>query len=148
MIGFLCNLIPHILILVWFGPSFEGPLPVWFLVTLAALYFTYMVADNSDGKQARRTGTSSPLGMLLDHGMDSVTTVVNNFIIQRVLQLGNCYVNMIGMLVSSVPFYFAVLEQYYTGEFLLQVVNGVDDGSFLYMAMCLLPALYGTDFWR
>ena len=27
--------------------------------------------DNMDGKQARRTQTSSPLGMLFDHGCDS-----------------------------------------------------------------------------
>lgn len=29
-----------------------------------------------DGKQARRTGTSSPLGMLIDHGCDAVTTFI------------------------------------------------------------------------
>lgn len=148
MIGFLCNFIPHIMIVVLFGSDFEGEVPAWFLVALACLYFIYMVADNSDGKQARRTGTSSPLGMLLDHGMDSVTTVINNFIIQRTLQLGNCYVNIIGMLVTSIPFYFAVLEQYYTGELVLQVVNGVDDGSFIYIAICLLSALYGPSFWK
>ena len=30
--------------------------------------------DNMDGKQARRTGSSSPLGMLFDHGCDALTT--------------------------------------------------------------------------
>jgi len=27
-----------------------------------------------DGKQARKTGNSSPLGMLFDHGCDAITT--------------------------------------------------------------------------
>lgn len=31
--------------------------------------------DGLDGKQARRTGTSGPLGELFDHGLDSWTTV-------------------------------------------------------------------------
>lgn len=30
-------------------------------------------ADGIDGKQARRTGTSGPLGELFDHGLDSYT---------------------------------------------------------------------------
>ena len=29
--------------------------------------------DNVDGKQARRTGSSSPLGMVFDHGLDAIT---------------------------------------------------------------------------
>lgn len=33
--------------------------------------FTYMTLDAIDGKQARRTKTSSPLGQLFDHGCDS-----------------------------------------------------------------------------
>jgi CDP-alcohol phosphatidyltransferase len=32
------------------------------------LIFTNMMLDNMDGKQARRTKTSSPLGELVDHG--------------------------------------------------------------------------------
>jgi len=33
--------------------------------------FTYQNLDNVDGKQARRTGNSTPLGMLFDHGCDA-----------------------------------------------------------------------------
>ena len=29
------------------------------------------ISDGCDGKQARRTGTSSPLGEMFDHGLDS-----------------------------------------------------------------------------
>lgn len=37
-------------------------------------YFCFGL-DGLDGKQARRTGTSGPLGELFDHGLDSWTTV-------------------------------------------------------------------------
>ena len=30
--------------------------------------------DGTDGKQARRTGSSSPLGEMFDHGLDSWST--------------------------------------------------------------------------
>ena len=37
--------------------------------------FIYQTLDAIDGKQARRTKTSSPLGELFDHGCDSLSTV-------------------------------------------------------------------------
>lgn len=37
--------------------------------------FVYQSLDAIDGKQARRTNTSSPLGELFDHGCDSISTV-------------------------------------------------------------------------
>ena len=33
-------------------------------------------ADGTDGKQARRTGMSGPLGELFDHGIDSLATML------------------------------------------------------------------------
>jgi ethanolaminephosphotransferase len=31
----------------------------------------YRIFDELDGKQARKTGSSSPLGLLFDHGCDA-----------------------------------------------------------------------------
>jgi phosphatidylglycerophosphate synthase len=42
----------------------------------AAAIFVYQTADAVDGKQARRTGTSSPLGALFDHGCDALVSNV------------------------------------------------------------------------
>jgi hypothetical protein len=36
----------------------------------------YSLLDNLDGRQARRTGTSSPLGELFDHGCDCLAVAV------------------------------------------------------------------------
>lgn len=40
----------------------------WF--AMSAAVFFYMTMDAIDGKQARRTNTSSPLGDIMDHGTD------------------------------------------------------------------------------
>jgi ethanolaminephosphotransferase len=54
--------------------SSEVPSWVWWFST-AALW-TYQTLDAIDGKQARRTGSSSPLGQLFDHGCDALTTTI------------------------------------------------------------------------
>jgi phosphatidylglycerophosphate synthase len=67
-------LIPHLFYVVIFGADFQGYVPQWLMIITAVMYFMYMNLDNMDGKQARRTGTpsinvgtSSALGMLMDH---------------------------------------------------------------------------------
>jgi len=45
---------------------------VWELNICAAIcIFVYMTADAIDGKHARRTGQASPMGALVDHGVDA-----------------------------------------------------------------------------
>lgn len=48
--------------------------PAWAHVFCALGLFIYQTLDAIDGKQARRTGTSSPLGELFDHGCDSISS--------------------------------------------------------------------------
>mmetsp|Transcript_19099 Transcript_19099/g.18228 ORF Transcript_19099/g.18228 Transcript_19099/m.18228 type:complete len:109 (+) Transcript_19099:477-803(+) len=45
--------------------------------------------------------------------------------------------------VSMLPFYYATLEQYYTGELVMPMINGVDEGSIVYFIVCLVCAKYG-----
>ena len=53
----------------------EDPIPSWVWISVSLLLFLSHTLDGIDGKQARRTGTSSPLGELFDHGCDSWSTV-------------------------------------------------------------------------
>lgn len=50
-----------------------GDLPSWVALFSAAAVVFYTILDCLDGKQARRTGTSSPLGQLFDHGCDALS---------------------------------------------------------------------------
>lgn len=55
----------------------------------AASYLIYRILDEMDGKQARKTGNSSPLGLLFDHGCDSITAAVFTIMILKCMQCGN-----------------------------------------------------------
>lgn len=46
------------------------------LFSYALCLWLYSTFDNVDGKQARRTGSSSPLGELFDHGCDALNCSV------------------------------------------------------------------------
>jgi ethanolaminephosphotransferase len=76
-----------------------------------------------DGKQARRTGSSSPLGMLFDHGVDCFTALFNNLILQRILQVGNNPFSLLYLSVTMLPFYYGTLEQYYTGKLIMREIK-------------------------
>lgn len=51
-----------------FALTFHGRLTVTFLYSFGVGLFAYQSLDAIDGKQARRTGASGPLGELFDHG--------------------------------------------------------------------------------
>jgi len=51
------------------------PVPGYIWVMVAVLLFLSHTLDGIDGKQARRTGSSTPLGELFDHGLDSWATI-------------------------------------------------------------------------
>lgn len=53
----------------------QNQIPRWvFLVASVNVLVAYTL-DGIDGKQARRTGTSTPLGELFDHGLDSYSSL-------------------------------------------------------------------------
>ena len=49
--------------------------------------FIYQTMDNMDGKQARKTGSSSPLGMVVDHGFDAVNTVLQGLALSKIFMM-------------------------------------------------------------
>ena len=56
-------------------------------LTAAAALLAYQTLDNMDGKQARRTGSSSPLGQLFDHGCDAFNTTASGLNLAAALQV-------------------------------------------------------------
>lgn len=50
-------------------------IPRWLFLMIAVCQFLSHHLDGTDGKQARRTNSSSPLGELFDHGLDSWATL-------------------------------------------------------------------------
>lgn len=75
LFGFLFSAAPFFVEFTLYGTKFENqaanPVPKWFFFFQAFCYFMYRLLDEMDGKQARKTGQSSPLGLLFDHGLDA-----------------------------------------------------------------------------
>ena len=57
------------------GAEVQSPSPAA-MAGIAWCLFVYQTMDAMDGKQARRTGSSTPLGQLFDHGCDAYTLLV------------------------------------------------------------------------
>lgn len=59
------------LIMLCYDFTFKNNIPSWCFYYAAFCLWAYSTLDAIDGKQARRTQSSSPLGQLFDHGCDA-----------------------------------------------------------------------------
>uniref|UniRef100_A0A915EDY2 Uncharacterized protein n=1 Tax=Ditylenchus dipsaci TaxID=166011 RepID=A0A915EDY2_9BILA len=89
--------------------------------SLAFLLLCYgngsMTLDATDGKQARRTNSSSPLGELFDHGCDSCSQVLVTLNICYAMQLGtDRYMVLLVSVVAVLLFYCAHWATYCTDD--------------------------------
>lgn len=100
-----------------------------------------------DGKQARKTGNSSPLGLLFDHGADSVNTVSLAISLACLVGVGQTWYFPLVLLGLVAGFFFATLEEYYCHRLDLGVINGVSDGCLMIYAIGVLSGIYGVELW-
>jgi len=71
-----------ILLMAPTDPNLEQAFPFYYYLICAWGVLMYQTFDAVDGKHARNTGQSSPLGQLFDHGCDAVNS---NFFIYLTL---------------------------------------------------------------
>ena len=149
LLGLALSLSGHLLVLIY-APTFKETCPAWVWITLSVCTFAYQTLDNMDGKQARRTSSSSALGLFIDHGVDSVNIVLSSQNVMALLQLGH-WPTMFCLAVwttTSTPFFFATWEEHFTGSLYLGLFNGPTDGVLIVCASYLLTAFRGQDFWH
>lgn len=148
--GLVPSLLAHVVI--WcYCPDLLAPCPRWCWALTGACTFIYQTVDNMDGKQARRTGTSSPLGLLIDHGADALNIVLSALNVMAMLQVGDSPLECVLIwLASAAPFYFATWEEFHTGSLYLGVFNGPTDGVLILSASQFLCSVVGdyTAWWR
>ena len=70
--------------------------------------------DNIDGKQARRTGTSSGLGELFDHGIDSLNCILASLLEVSALGLGLTHLGAFTAFVACLPMFASTWETFHT----------------------------------
>jgi ethanolaminephosphotransferase len=142
------TVVPTLLLFSLFGMAFEGHVDSWWCYLQAFSYLAYRMLDELDGKQARKTGNSSPLGLLFDHGCDSFTTSLLTLMIMKLVQIGNSAFLMVPLLASSMAFYFSTLEEYYIGGLYLGPGNGATDGSVLLISLFLYAGYRGNEVFK
>mmetsp|Transcript_45503 Transcript_45503/g.60366 ORF Transcript_45503/g.60366 Transcript_45503/m.60366 type:complete len:121 (-) Transcript_45503:576-938(-) len=103
--------------------------------------------DEMDGKQARKTQNSSPLGLIFDHGCDAFSTGLQALTALRALQVGNNFLSYATLVMAMAAFHFTTLEEYYVGTLKLPVCNAVSDGSLLIILMYLVTGITGNWIW-
>jgi len=128
----------------------HSPVPSWVWILAAFNLFMAHTLDGIDGKQARRTGSSGPLGELFDHGLDSWTTVFIPTGLYSVFGRGPfsisikrmffCYWNVF------FNFIFSHWEKYNTG--VLYLPWGYDASMLASFLVFIVSAFGGHDIWK
>jgi len=166
LVGFLCCIGHWLLLAIWdydfragtappsvshTGAPAGVPVPgsVWLMVAL--LLFLSHTLDGIDGKQARRTGTSTPLGELFDHGLDSWATIFITGAIYSVFGRNEdgFSISVPRMFALHWNVYFCFLvshwEKYNTG--LLNLPWGYDISMVSSFLLYLITAVGGQQMW-
>ena len=143
LLGLLVSATATLLTLIY-NPTLSLEGPRWLHAFAGVSIFLYQTLDNMDGKQARKTGSSSALGMLFDHGCDAINAGLSAFNMASVLGTGWTYKMFFPLTCGFVPFYFQTWEEYYLGAMILPVFNGPTEGLIMCMIVCFFSAWKGS----
>ncbi|XP_001356474.3 ethanolaminephosphotransferase 1 [Drosophila pseudoobscura] len=153
-VGFLMTVVNFILI-SYYDWDFKAAndkeigntVPAWVWTVAAINILIYYNLDGMDGKQARRTGTSGPLGELFDHGLDSYSAALIPIYIFSLFGTQDLPPIRMFFVIWNVflNFYLTHVEKYNTGvmflpwgyDFTMWGVSGI-----LFLATVLGPGIY------
>lgn len=128
--------------------TFEQQLPSSAFFFAAFCITSYSTLDAIDGKQARRTKSSSPLGQLFDHGCDSFSLT---FFILAVCQAIRIHKDQIFLLfvVTQLAFWVSNWAEHHTGVLRTKVGQfGVTEGLYSLFFIHILTGIFGQNIWK
>eukprot|EP00931_Biecheleriopsis_adriatica_P085848 TRINITY_DN60633_c0_g1_i1.p1 TRINITY_DN60633_c0_g1~~TRINITY_DN60633_c0_g1_i1.p1 ORF type:complete len:420 (+),score=55.52 TRINITY_DN60633_c0_g1_i1:63-1322(+) len=127
------------------APTFTESAPAMVYGLAALGIFLYQTLDAIDGKQARATGTSSPLGQICDHGCDSLASSLVLCCTFVAMQVG-FPIAMLGICLTNTVFFLANWEELWTGILRTSVGPiGVTEGQLQAVFLLLTCAFFGGD---
>ncbi|GJP49631.1 hypothetical protein CLOM_g8817 [Closterium sp. NIES-68] len=141
----LCFVFLSVAISWYTSPDLLAHVPRPVIILFSLLLFLYQTFDAVDGKQARRTGSSSPLGELMDHSCDAVCCTLEVLPFAAAGMMGSHA--PLFWLVSSSTFYFASWETFFTHSLVLPIVNGPTEGLLTLCSFFLFTAYVGQEWW-
>ncbi|KAK4780870.1 hypothetical protein SAY87_016976 [Trapa incisa] len=144
LMGFLFLVISALIGYIY-SPCLDSPPPRWVHLAHGLLLFLYQTFDAVDGKQARRTNSSSPLGELFDHGCDALACAFETMAFGSTAMCGRD--SFWFWVLSAVPFYGATWEHFFTNTLILPVINGPTEGLALIYMCHFFTFLVGAEWW-
>lgn len=106
-------------------------------IAVCVLTFLYICLDALDGKQARRTNSSSPLGELFDHACDNISIT---FLFTTLFNLGNVnnlYVQWYIIQGAQLLFLLSHIDAYKTKIVKFSKYGGPNEMLFIYIIIIL-----------
>ena len=132
--------------LIMEDPSISNQVSSWIYVYIAISIWIYQLLDALDGKQARRTKTSSVLGELFDHGWDAITWAIMTLIYCYIFSYGSSYGSWVAIVFQLGIFVLFTFEKRFTYELRTAVGEfGTIETHYLYMLFLLLRAHIGPE---
>lgn len=95
-------------------------------ILIACLIFLYAVGDHIDGMQAKRTKTSSALGELFDHFLDSFNTGILLMILFAVFHITNLYIITFILSINYLAHATVFFEQFKTGWLYFEKIGSLE----------------------
>uniref|UniRef100_A0A6B2EL10 diacylglycerol cholinephosphotransferase n=1 Tax=Phlebotomus kandelakii TaxID=1109342 RepID=A0A6B2EL10_9DIPT len=147
IVGLMVN-IASALVLILYSPDAKGEPPAWACFLCAAGLFAYQSLDAIDGKQARRTNTSSPLGELFDHGCDSISTMFVALSACISVQIGHHpYWMFFQCFCAMTLFYCAHWQTYVSGTLRFGKID-VTEAQIIIMGIHVISGIFGASIWK
>jgi phosphatidylglycerophosphate synthase len=141
--GLFCQIL-SIIVIAFYDFTFSKSVPYYIPIFCAVMLFVAQTLDAIDGKHARRTKRSSPLGQLMDHGCDSMDNFLYTIVIAQVYLFRDSFNTLIIQICIQLPFYTYTLEEHFTGKLRTQINNvGVTEYQFCVIGLMLVAAIFG-----
>ena len=128
----------------------ENDAPSYIFLINGISILIYQTLDNMDGKQARKTGSSSPLGLLFDHGLDAWNIVLAavNTICAMGIASDDFFCIAAVIFSTGAAFYVATWEEYHTHKLVLPMMNGPNEGIVGTAVISLVSWWMGSQYWH
>ncbi|KAJ6172143.1 CDP-alcohol phosphatidyltransferase, partial [Penicillium chermesinum] len=146
LLGFMW-IVANVFLIVLFVPDLTGPAPGWLYFSFALGMWMYSTLDNVDGKQARRTGTSSGLGELFDHGIDSLNCTMASLLETAAMGWGSSTLGAWTAIVPCLAMYFSTWETFHTHTLYLGYINGPTEGLLIAIGFMIASGIWGPGIW-
>jgi len=133
----------------FYDQTFTKVLPSWAYIVAGLFQWIYQTLDAVDGKHARKTKSSSPLGQLFDHGCDSFATSFLILSVCQMLRFGPTNEVLFFFNLVQFAFFGANWGEYHTGIMNTGVGNvGVTEGQFLIGLSLILQGIIGPNLFK